>query len=223
MEKLTASLKDFRAEGFRDKAGDEPLGSEAPSIRARHRAEGRRAERDNRDSTSALLELRDLEDELQTLGQLFDGQARVLVALDAAYARLELRAQKTGARALLAEALRRVRGYARQADDMERRARATRADYDKLLQMVQRQAQVDEVRLGRLHADLATAQGRSVTISTTFTVIFLPLTFIGLFGMNTREWGGAGNLPLATIGAVALPASVVLVAAALAVAFSARV
>jgi hypothetical protein len=56
--------------------------------------------------------------------------------------------------------------------------------------MIQRQAQVDEVRWSRLQTELASSQNLSVMIFTTFTVIFLPLSFFtSLFGMNTKEWG----------------------------------
>ncbi|KAG6034232.1 hypothetical protein E4U41_006630, partial [Claviceps citrina] len=192
-EKLTSSLKVFRTKGFRDKASDqEPLDDGVRSIRKRHKEEGCRAERENRDNTSALLELRDMEDELQTLLQLFERQSKVVMSMQSIYNRPELRDQTANGRGFLGEALKRLREYAQQTNEMVRRVRATRDDYDKLLQMVQRQAQVDEVRLSRLHADLASAQSRSVVIFTTFTVIFLPLTFFtGLFGMNTHEWAGA--------------------------------
>ncbi|KAK2616940.1 hypothetical protein QQS21_000029 [Conoideocrella luteorostrata] len=221
-ERLTSSLKDFRAEGFRDKAFDyEPVEDGARSIRKRHKEEGRRAERENRDNTSALLELRDIEDELQTLIHLFERQSKVILSMHSIYNRPELHDQTVNGRAFLSEALKRLREYAQQANEMIQRVRATRDDYDKLLQMVQRQAQVDEVRLSRLHADLASAQSRSVMIFTTFTVIFLPLTFFtGLFGMNTQEWGGGDNLSLKTIGSIALPASAVLVIASLVIAFN---
>ncbi|PHH71875.1 hypothetical protein CDD82_6291 [Ophiocordyceps australis] len=223
-ENLTSSLKDFRIEGFRDKAFDyEPVENKPSSIRQRHQAEGRRAERENRDSTSALLELRDIEDELLTLAHLFDSQTRTLQAMHSTYERPELRSKTTRGRVFLSEALGRLRAYTQAANDMMARVRATRDDYDKLLQMVQRQAQVDEVRISRLHADLASAQGRSVMIFTTYTVIFLPLTFFtGLFGMNTAEWGGGDNLSLRTIGAVAVPGSAALVALSLVLAFSTR-
>lgn len=221
-ERLTSSLKEFRSEGFRDKAFDyEPVENGARNIRKRHKEEGRRAERENRDNTSALLELRDLEDELQTLLHLFERQSKVVISMHSIYNRPELREQTVNGRSFLSEALKRLREYAQQANEMIQRVRSTRDDYDKLLQMVQRQAQVDEVRLSRLHADLASAQSRSVMIFTTFTVIFLPLTFFtGLFGMNTREWGGENNLPLKTIGIIALPSSAFLVFASLIVAFS---
>lgn len=72
--------------------------------------------------------------------------------------------------------------------------------------MIQRQAQVDEVRWSRLQAELASSQNLSVMIFTTFTVIFLPLSFFtSLFGMNTQEWGGPGEnnfLSLKLIGAI---------------------
>ncbi|KAM0204995.1 hypothetical protein ACHAPA_008515 [Fusarium lateritium] len=221
-EKLTFSLKTFRAEGFRDKASAyEPVENKAHSIRARHKAEGRRTEEDNRDNTSALLELRDIEDELLLLIHLFERQSKVVSSMLSTYTRPELRDRTINGRAFLSEALKKLAEYAHQGQEMIERVRSTRDDYDKLLQMVQRQAQVDEVRLSRLHADLASAQSRSVMIFTTFTVIFLPLTFFtGLFGMNTREWGGENNLHLRTIGAISLPSSFLLVVLSLVAAWS---
>jgi hypothetical protein len=140
----------------------------------------------------------------------------------AAYASPQLRDRSMNGRAYLAEGIRRVDEYKRRAEEMDERVRSTRDDYDKLLQMVQRQAQVDEVRLSRLHADLASAQSRSVMIFTVFTVIFLPLTFFtGLFGMNTQEWDA--ELPtIGYIGAVALPSSVALIVTTFSLAFSTR-
>ncbi|KAL9565774.1 hypothetical protein ACKAV7_009956 [Fusarium commune] len=221
-EKLTSSLKIFRAEGFRDKASAyEPVENKARSIRARHKAEGRRAEEDNRDNTAALLELRDIEDELLILVHLFERQSKVVSSMLSTYTRPELRDRTANGRLFLSEAIKKVSEYTHQAQEMIQRVRSTRNDYDKLLQMVQRQAQVDEVRLSRLHADLASAQSRSVMIFTTFTVIFLPLTFFtGLFGMNTQEWGGENNLSLKTIGTISLPASFALVVFSLVAAFS---
>ncbi|KAF7559395.1 hypothetical protein G7046_g4757 [Stylonectria norvegica] len=224
-EKLTSSLKMFRAEGFRDKASAyEPVENKARSIRARHKAEGLRAEQENRDNTSALLELRDIEDELLILLHLFERQSKVVNSMHSIYLRPEMKDRTVNGRIFLNEALKKLGEYTHQAQEMIQRVRNTRNDYDKLLTMVQRQAQVDEVRLSRLHADLASSQSRSVMIFTTFTVIFLPLSFFtGLFGMNTREWGGDNNLPLKTIGIIALPTSLVLIASSLIVAWSTNV
>ncbi len=90
--------------------------------------------------------------------------------------------------------------------------------------MVQRQAQIDEVRLSRLQADLASAQSRSVLIFTVFTVIFLPLTFFtGLFGMNTKEWGGSDFMDIKKIGYITIPASFCIITIALILALSSRI
>lgn len=151
---------------------------------------------------------------------LFERQHAVLTSMLTAYGSPQLRDRTHNGRAFLSEAVRRVGEYRRRAEDMGMRVRSTRDDYDKLLQMVQRQAQVDEVRLSRLHADLASAQSRSVMIFTVFTVIFLPLTFFtGLFGMNTREW--EAEVPtLGFIGAISIPSSVALIVVSLVAAFS---
>lgn len=70
---MATSFKSFRARGFRDKAEDiDDL--RTTSIRAKHRLEGQIAEKQNRDNTPALLELRDIEDELNTLKTLFTSQ-----------------------------------------------------------------------------------------------------------------------------------------------------
>ena len=100
----------------------------------------------------------------------------------------------------------------------------TRMQYEKMLEIVQRQAQIDEVRWSRLQAELATSQNLSVMIFTTFTVIFLPLTFFtGLFGMNTIEWQDEYVPSLKEIGAISLPASAFLIVVSLLAAFSWRV
>lgn len=102
--------------------------------------------------------------------------------------------------------------------------------YEKMLEMAQRQAQVDEVRWSRLQTELASSQNLSVMIFTTFTVIFLPLSFFtSLFGMNTAEWsppdeGLGGQIPSITyIGKIALPTSFMLILLSLLAAFSSRV
>lgn len=79
-----------------------------------------------------------------------------------------------------------------------------RKQYDKFQEMVQRKAQVDEVRWSRLQTELASSQNLSVMIFTTFTVIFLPLSFFtSLFGMNTSEWAPEENyVSLKAIGAI---------------------
>ena len=93
-----------------------------------------------------------------------------------------------------------------------------------MLEMAQRQAQVDEVRWSRLQTELASSQNLSVMIFTTFTVIFLPLSFFtSLFGMNAAEWQGDQIPGLQMIGSIALPSSAFLILVSLIAAFSSRV
>ncbi|KUI71274.1 Protein SERAC1 [Cytospora mali] len=265
-EKMTSSLKRFRTLGYRDKYGieeeEEDHDLKTASIRARHKREDERAERENQDNTSALLELRDIEDELSTLKHLFEEQEEQIKTMLTIYSNYgcsetitpssnlpaglatytfgnNVDNQRTATpppalpphtplsqltkngMSFLDEALAKLKSYRTQAEDMIKRVVTTRHDFDKLLETVQRQAQIDEVRLSRQQADLASAQNRSVMIFTVFTVIFLPLSFFtSLFGMNTQEWGGGGNLPLHTIGSISLPASAFLVIVALVVAWS---
>lgn len=245
-EKMTSSLKRFRTTGFRNRYGEEDeLKLNSSSIRARHKREDEKAEKENRDNTSALLELRDIEDELSTLNHLFEEQEEQINQMMAIYSGnnnfsspptsppvpasawgqplnsppennstgtlpLYMPPLTTNGRFFLQEALNRLKSYRAQSKDMILR--------------VQRQAQIDEVRLSRQQADLASAQNRSVMIFTVFTVIFLPLSFFtSLFGMNTREWGGGNNIRLRTIGSIALPTSALLVVCAFLVAWSTSV
>lgn len=256
-EKMTSSLKRFRTTGFRNRYADDDIELKASTIRARHKREDKRDEEENQDNTSALLELRDIEDELSTLKHLFGEQGvqvtNMLRLYDSYYpphtpgltrghsAPVISPMSSSGAtisapmsagyntqppfggygRGYLVEAQEKLQVYSTQAEDMIDRVKKTREDFDKLLTTVQRQAQIDEVRLSRQQADLASAQERSVMIFTVFTVIFLPLSFFSsIFGMNTSEWGGENNLGLRTIGLIALPSSAVLIFIALLVAWS---
>ncbi|CCD53134.1 hypothetical protein BofuT4_P121530.1 [Botrytis cinerea T4] len=214
IKKMTTSFKDFRAQGFRAKVDDND-DLKTSSIRAKHVLEGKIAEEQNRENTSALLELRDIEDELNTLKTLFNSQiTEIRIMLDV-YTKQNL---TTNGLIFLRSAEEYLVEYTQHVEKMTENAKNTRDDFDKLLGMIQRQAQVDEVRLARYQADLASAQSRSVMIFT------LPLSFFtGLFGMNVREWGGGDYLPLRTVGAIAIPTSSALITLALIIAWSIRI
>ncbi|KAJ0159741.1 hypothetical protein CTA2_9187, partial [Colletotrichum tanaceti] len=231
-ERMTSSLKRFRMQTFKDFGGgggvdsdsDSDADSNRPeSIKKRHKRELEEAERENRETTSVLMELRDLEDELKSLKRLFEAQDGVVWSMKAVLgADDEVRRQTHNGRMYLDEALGKLDEYKSQTAEMLRRVDTTRNDYEKLHEMVQRKAQVDEVRWSRLQTELASSQNLSVMIFTTFTVIFLPLSFFAsLFGMNTAEW--EGHFPsIRFVGAVSLPLSAFIIAAALVAAFSGR-
>ncbi|KAI5918852.1 hypothetical protein F4810DRAFT_690263 [Camillea tinctor] len=228
-ERMTSSLKRFRMQTYKDKIHDDSSSdsddNRSESIKKRHRQELEKAEQENRENTSAVLELRDMEDELLTLKNLFSEQEKTVKAMNESYEKPELQASTECGRAFLKEALDRLEDYQKQTQGMLDRVDSTRKDYEKLQEMIQRQAQVDEVRWSRLQTELASSQNLSVMIFTTVTVIFLPLSFFtGLFGMNTEEWGGEDDnfVSLRVIGAISLPASAFLIAAALLGAYSSR-
>ncbi|TGO43329.1 hypothetical protein BHYA_0002g01340 [Botrytis hyacinthi] len=217
---VTTSFKDFRARSFQAKADDND-NLRTSSIRAKHALEDKIAEKQNRENTSALLELRDIEDELNTLKTLLSNQmTEIRIMLDV-YAKREL---TMNGLIFLRNAEEYLEEYTQHVEKMMENAKNTRDDFDKLLGLIQRQAQVDEVHLARQQTDLASAQSRSVMIFTVFTVIFLPLSFFtGLFGMNVREWGGGDYLPLRTVGVIAIPTSSALITFALIIAWSIRI
>ncbi|KAG8169743.1 hypothetical protein KVR01_000488 [Diaporthe batatas] len=224
-ERMTWKLKKFRMQTFKDVDSEEEQLAEASakSIKRRHKREIEEAERENRENTSALMELRDMEDELRTLMKLFETQTTMLGRMLEIYEGDALRDMTHNGRGYLQEALDRLAEYKTQAAEMLDRVAATRGDYEKLLEMAQRQAQVDDVRWSRLQTELASSQNLSVMIFTIFTVIFLPLSFFtSLFGMNVVEWDE--QLPtMAFIGEISLPISFVLVVVTFVAAFSSRV
>ncbi|KAK0628987.1 hypothetical protein B0T17DRAFT_524303 [Bombardia bombarda] len=229
-ERMTWNMKQFRTQTFSnilddsDDENDNYDENSVAAIKKRHKRELERAERENRENTSALLELRDMEDELTTLQRLFDIQDTTIRSMKAILQGHELSDITRNGQGYLDEALEFLAEYKQQTTEMVKRVDTTRKDYEKMLEMAQRQAQVDEVRWSRLQTELASSQNLSVMIFTTFTVIFLPLSFFtSLFGMNASEWQDENIPSLAVIGSIALPASVFLILASLLAAFSSRV
>ncbi|KAB5583025.1 hypothetical protein GE09DRAFT_1211642 [Coniochaeta sp. 2T2.1] len=232
-ENMTTSLKEFRTQTYKDLvtnlssyASDDDIAENTTSIKRRYKHELERAQRENRENTSALLELRDMEDELTTLSRLFESQEHVIKTMLDIYSSPthNLTGLTSHGRGYLHLALRHLEGYKTTAAEMRQRVDTTRKDYEKLLEMAQRQAQVDDVRWSRIQTELASSQNLSVMIFTTFTVIFLPLSFFtGLFGMNTSEWQEDRVPSLSFIGSISLPVSTFLIVGSLVAAFSERV
>ena len=98
------------------------------SIKKRHKRENEIAIAENRENTSAVLELRDMEDELSTLMRLFETQAATVKTMRGLYAGDELRHATANGRAYLDEALGRLDEYKQQTTEMLRRVDTTRKD-----------------------------------------------------------------------------------------------
>lgn len=224
IEKMTQSFKTFGSQGFRDKSIDYDSDHAVMSIKDRHKVEGKLSEKQNREDTMAILELRDIHDELQSLRKLFDQQKETIKQMVAIYERPECLELSKNGLIILGEALEKLTDYIHQVDSMISSAERTRKDFEKLLDLKQRQANVDEARLARYQADLTSAQSRAVLVFTVFTVIFLPLTFFtGLFGMNINEWSGtATNVSWRTVVEWSLPLSLFITCTALVLALSMR-
>lgn len=132
-EKMTSSLKRFRMQTFRDRIfedsdSDEPEDNRSKSIKQRHRRELEQSERENRENTSALLELRDMDDELNTMMNLFSEQKAAIKAMKESYERPELLSFTENGRGFLDEALKRLQEYQKQVHDMIKRVDNTKKD-----------------------------------------------------------------------------------------------
>ncbi|MCJ1386386.1 hypothetical protein MMC17_009512 [Xylographa soralifera] len=225
VEKMTKSFKDFRSLGFRDKSTEYDSDDIIMSIKERHKREGKLSEKQNRDDTSAMLELRDIHDELDTLQKLFTEQKDTIKQMVGIYKHESYSQISSNGLSILSNAQEKLEEYTHQVDQMIKNASRTRSDFEKLLDLKQRQANVDEARLARYQADVTSVQSRAVMVFTVFTVLFLPLTFFtGLFGMNISEWSNTStNVSWRTVVKWSIPLSLTIVVCALALALSAHI
>ena len=127
-EKMTNSFKKFRARGFRDKATEYEDPVRTTSIRAKHKREGAAAEKQNRENTSALLELRDIEDELNTLKNLFDDQTVAIHLMMEGYGRDNIKGMTANGLSFLKQAAQKLEEYIHHVEKMIESVKATRDD-----------------------------------------------------------------------------------------------
>ncbi|KAL8824362.1 MAG: hypothetical protein Q9170_008184, partial [Blastenia crenularia] len=173
---------------------------------------------DNRADLDALLELRDIEDELNTISKLLNDQHGVVNEMTT---NLMRRSSGMGLK-FLDDANHRIKEYRAQVEGMLNSARAAQTAFKELLDMKQKQANIFEAHSARKQTEVAADQSRSVMIFTVFTIIFLPLSFFAsVFGINAREWSGTpSNLRLHTIFVYVGSISIAVILVALLVAFN---
>jgi hypothetical protein len=126
VEKMTISFKYFRAKGFRATADEEDTREDASSMKKRHKLEGRQFQEQIRDNVSALLELRDIGDELGTLKKLFEQQQESLEHMLTYYERCGH--GKTNGCLFLHEAQLKLKDYLHQIHQMMDSADRTKND-----------------------------------------------------------------------------------------------
>ena len=125
---MTKSFKDFRMQGFRDKRIDYDSDNHKIGIKERHKREARLSEKQNRDDTSAMLELRDIDDELNTLEKLFKQQAETINQMKDIYHKPNLAHFSGHGLSILNEALEKLKEYTEQVKQMLDGANRTRKD-----------------------------------------------------------------------------------------------
>lgn len=205
-EQQTSSFKHFRNNHRFEKAKDINASSHI----------------DNRKDLDALLELRDIEDELNTIDKLLKEQQTCVQDMITQYKDLNATHIK-GLNGLnfLYDVHQFLTDHKDQLDSMLKGAVAAQRAFKELLDMKQKQANIVEAHLAREQTEVAADQSRSVMIFTIFTIIFLPLSFFAsVFGINSREWTG-GNYPhLHTIFTYMGSISLAVIIVALLVAFN---
>ncbi|MCJ1437771.1 hypothetical protein MMC27_007158 [Xylographa pallens] len=128
VEKMTKSFKDFRSLGFRDKSTEYDSDNLITSIKERHKREGLLSEKQNRDDTSAMLELRDIHDELDTLQKLFSEQKDTIEQMIDIYKHESYSQISLNGLSILSKAQEKLKEYAHQVDQMIKNASRTRTD-----------------------------------------------------------------------------------------------
>ena len=139
---------------------------------------------DNRKDLDALLELRDIEDELNTIDKLIKEQQNCVSEMIKQYRDLNNRHGK-GFNGInfLHDIDQFLSEHKEQVDGMLKGAQAAQKAFKELLDMKQKQANIVEAHLAREQTEVAADQSRSVMIFTIFTIIFLPLSFFAsVFG-----------------------------------------
>ncbi len=205
-ERQTASFKEFRNNNM-----------------AKNLAMKRLRYFDNSDDLDALLELRDIEDELNTLNKLFEEQQKSVTDMKSQYQHLNAYHKKgLHGSHFLHEVKLTLDGYQEQIKLMQKSAQTAKEAYKELLDMKQKQATNDEAHLTSKQTEVAADQSRSILIFTIFTIIFLPLSFFAsVFGINAREWSGTStNLSLHNIFIYMGTISLAVIIVALLVAFN---
>lgn len=194
---------------------------------------------DNRTDLDALLELRDIEDELSTIRKLIKEQQTCVTNMIDRYHMLHTQSGKVGLGVNGLNFLIEIDQFLSENDDriqvMKDNAHAAQQGFKDLLDMKQKQASIVEALLARKQTRLthkqteaaveqsrvAMEQSRVILIFTVITIIFLPLSFFAsVFGINSREWSGTSSYPsLRKIFTYMTTISLAVITVALSVAF----
>lgn len=121
-------MQTFRERLGEESDSDDPEDNRSRAIKQRHKRELEQSERENRENTSALLELRDMDDELNTMRNLFSEQQTTIKAMKESYDTPDLQPYTENGRGFLEEALKRLQEYQKQVHEMLDRVENTKKD-----------------------------------------------------------------------------------------------
>lgn len=125
---MTKSFKEFRTEGFQDRSGDYDSDDPSTTIKARHAAEAKKAAKQYRNDTSAMLELRDILDELESLRKLLEQQEESIGGMVAIYNKPTFKESGANGKSILEEAQEKLKGYISHVEQLKKSAEKTRED-----------------------------------------------------------------------------------------------
>ena len=148
---------------------------------------------DNRVEFDALLELRDIDDELTIITKLIKEQQVCISDMIAQYRDLNnLHRIGLNGTAFLVGVRQFLNEQKEQIDQMLKTSQSTQTAFKELLDMKQKHA----IRISQEQTERAADSSRSIMVFTVFTIIFSPLSFFAsVFGINAREWSGVGTNP----------------------------
>lgn len=148
---------------------------------------------DNRIELDALLELRDVDDELTIITKLIKEQQVCISDMVTQYRDLQARYNKGGmGMEFLVEVQQSLNEQSEQINEMLRNSQTAQVAFKELLDMKQKHA----IRISQEQTERAADSSRSIMVFTIFTIIFSPLSFFAsVFGINAREWSGVGTNP----------------------------
>ncbi|KAF2464298.1 uncharacterized protein BDR25DRAFT_346785 [Lindgomyces ingoldianus] len=173
---------------------------------------------------NALIQLKDVQDELNMLGKLFSRQIEVIDNLIYDYTVLDGDTNKhaTAIYWLKEAKSKYIHSYQNEVKELSAASKTAIDDYRELLDMKQKQSNVVEAYISRMTAQTSGEQNRSIMIFTIFTIIFLPLSFFtSFFGMNVQDWSGStSNKSLPTVLALMCGISAAVIIVALFLAFT---
>lgn len=147
---------------------------------------------DNRDELNALLELRDVDDELTTITKLIKEQQACVSDMVAQYQDLNKCNKGLNGINFLVEVQQFLSEQMEQINEMLKISQSTQTAFKELLDMKQK----DAIRISQQQTEKAADSSRSIMVFTVFTIIFSPLSFFAsVFGINAREWSGVETNP----------------------------